>query len=97
MEVHRAVSWRLDRVMSRLHRVHQSQYVKAMLREERRANAGTPNLQGSVSYFHQTIADDCPTSEEVKSSVQWGKAESNDGTFHRWGPDLLSVLAKLPP
>jgi len=66
-----------------------------MLREERRANAGMPNLQGSVSYFHQTIADDCPTSDAVKSSVQWNTGvETNAGTTHRWGPNLSDVLLK---
>ena len=78
---------------SRLHRSQTTASERARAKQERRANAGTPNLDGRVSYFHQMRADDCPTSEEVKSSVQWNRgAESNEGTTHRWGPNLNDVL-----
>jgi hypothetical protein len=79
----------------KLHRSQMTSAERARAKQER--DHGTPTLDNRVSYFHQMRDDKCPTSEEVKSSVQWGSAETNDGTFHRWGPDLLSVLAKLPP
>ncbi len=78
--------------MAKLHRVHQSQHVKAMLREERRNNAGTPNQQGGVSHFIQ-YRGNAPTDEEVRSSVQWDSGvERNEGVTFRWGPDLESKL-----
>jgi hypothetical protein len=80
-----------------MHRSQLTASERARLKQERAANAGTRNLDGSVSYFHQMRDDKCPTSEEVKSAVQWGRAETNDGTRHTWGPDVATILSKLPP
>jgi hypothetical protein len=78
-----------------MHRSQMTSSERARAKQER--DHGTPTLDGRVSYFLQ-LRGNAPTDEEVKSSVQWNTGvEGNEGMMHRWGPDLLSVLAKLPP
>ena len=80
-----------------LHRSQMTSIERARAKQERRTNAGTPTLQGGVSHFLQ-LRGNAPTADEVANSVQWNRgAEANTGTTHHWGPDLLDVLAKLPP
>jgi hypothetical protein len=67
---------------------------KKMARDERLANAGTPNKDGGVSYFIQ-YRGDAPTAEEVASSVQWNRGvENQEPVRHTWGPNLDDVLLK---
>ena len=63
------------------------------IRRARTSEAGsqgqrTPNLQGTISFFHQAIADDCRQPETQFNAGM----ELNEGSFHHWGSDLDDVL-----
>jgi hypothetical protein len=72
----------------KLHRSQMTSAERARARQEAKVNAGTPNLQGTISFFHQAIADDCRQPETQFNAGM----ELNEGSFHHWGSDLDDVL-----